>query len=328
MNPSSPESDFGVKPLPSLKRMSTVTPQEIGLDLGAWEIFQHPRFLEIYASHYGWGVVAHHGVLIFARTVPGLGLMRTQVYSPEAGAGSDWHRILSDLPTGRIEVMTNRPAPEAVAMPTSPRDLHSMIIDLRPGAGELFAGFESRTRKAIRRAEREGMTVRLAQNEHDLERFHTVLLRVTRGGTVYQAPDLALLRAIMHAGFSRLYLALHGGEVVGGIFVLANRYAHGFVSAFDPQACGGLPGNLLYWGVIQGEIAAGVPFLDLGAQSLSQQPGLTMAKRSFSPYLVPAYRYEVAPSAWRAKLGDMLRGLKRSKATAPPAPTKATEERD
>ena len=65
--------------------------------------------------------------------------------------------------------------------------------------------------------------------------------------------------------------------------MLTNRYSHGFVSCVAPQACGGLPGNLLYWGVIQGEIEAGIPFLDLGAQSLSQQPGLTMAKRSFSP---------------------------------------------
>jgi hypothetical protein len=329
MSPSLSDADVGDKPHaaePSLKRLSIVTPREMGINLGAWEMFQHPRFLDIYASHYGWRVLAHHGVLIFARSVPGLGLMRTQVYSPEAGGGAQWHRILRDLPAGRIEVMTNAPAPESLARPTSPPDLHSLIIDLRPGIDDLFASFESRTRKAIRRAEREGMTVGPARDLADLDAFHALLMRVTRGGTVYQAPDLSLLHAITRGGFSRLYVARHGGQIVGGAFLLTNRYSHGFVSCFDPQACGGLPGNLLYWGVIQGEIEAGMPFLDLGAQSLSQQPGLTMAKRSFSPFLLPAYRYELTPSPWRARVGDVVRRFRRSSEPAPPAPTKETGE--
>lgn len=324
MNLSSPEACV-LQPAPAvapaIKHLSVVTPAEVGLGVGAWEIFQQPRFLDIYASHFGWKVVAHHGVLIFARSIPGLGLLKTQVYSPEAGGGEQWHRILQDLPTGRIEVMTNAPAPSSLASPVSPPDLYSLIVDLRLGADALFASFEHRTRKAVRRAEKDGMTVRVTQDQKDLAEFHELLLRVTRGGTVYAAPDLSLLGAILRAGFARLYVAHLGSTMAGGAFMLVNRHTHGLVSAFDPAACNGLPGNLLYWGVIQGEIEAGIPFLDLGAQSLSQQPGLTMAKRSFSPYLVPAYRYELSPSRWRARIGDAWR---RFKQPAPPRPTKET----
>ncbi len=107
--------------------------------------------------------------------------------------------------------------------------------------------------------------------------------------------------------------------------MLVNRYSHGYVSVFDRHACGGLPGNLLYWGVIQGEIEAKMPFLDLGAQSLSTHPGITTAKLGFAPHLVPAYRYELAPSRWRATIDDAWRWLKRPKVPALPGPTKVTE---
>ncbi len=298
------------------------------MNLGAWEIFQQPRFLDIYARHFGWSVVEHRGVLIFARSVPGLGLMRTQVYSPEAGAGADWHRILTDLPTGRIEVMTNVPAPDSVATPVSAPDLNSYVIDLRRGTESLFASFESKTRKAIRRADRENMTVRPTQDARDLTKFHEVLVRITRGGTVYHVPALALLHAIMRAGFARLYVMEYGGHIVGGVFLLVNRYSQGYVSGFDRHACNGLPGYLLYWGAIQGEIEAKMPFLDLGAQRASTHPGLTRAKCALSPNLVPVFRYELTLSGWRATVGDAWRWLMRPRVQAPPAPTKAAEEPD
>jgi hypothetical protein len=332
MNHSSPEIEStqtppGAGPAP-LQGAKFATPQELGLEFGAWEIFQHPRFVDVYASYFGWTVMVEHGVVIFARRVPGLGLLRAQAYAPEAGGGADWHRILGDLPAGRIEVMTNAPVPASVAMAVSPPDLHSFLIDLRAGAGGLFERLDTRTRKAIRKGERENLTVRATSDPRDLAGFHEVLWRVTEGGVVYDAPDAGLLLAIMRAGFARLYVIEHGGKIVGGLTLLVNRYSHGYVSAFDRHACNGLPGHLLYWKAIEGEIEAGMPFLDLGAQRLSAHPGITKVKLGFSPALVPAYRYELALSRWRASIGDAWRWIKRPRATAPPVPTTATEVTD
>ncbi|MCM2312168.1 MAG: GNAT family N-acetyltransferase, partial [Steroidobacteraceae bacterium] len=283
-------------PVPAATSASVVTREELGLDFGAWEIFQHPRFVDVYARYFGWTVLVEHGVVVFARRVPGLGILRVQAYSPEAGGGADWHRILGGLPAGRIEVMTNAPTPSSVATPVSAPDLYSFMIDLRGGANALFDNLDARTRKAIRKGERENLTVRVSDDARDLMRFHEVLLRVTGGGVLYDAPDAALLLAIMRAGFARLYVMEHGGQVVGGLVLLVNRYSHGYVSAFDRHACNGLPGHLLYWRAIQGEVEAGIPFLDLGAQRLSVHPGITKVKLGFSPHLVPAYRYELALS--------------------------------
>lgn len=305
-----------------------VTREELGLEFGAWEIFQHPRFVDVYARHFGWTVLVEHGVVVFARRIPGLGLVRAQAYAPEAGGGADWHRILAGLPAGRVEVMTNAPTPASVARPVSAPDLHSFVIDLRAGAGALYERLDTRTRKAIRRGERENLTVRLSDDPADLTRFHEVLWRVTGGGVVYDAPDAALLLAIMRAGFGRLYVMEYGGNVVGGLMLLVNRYAHGYVSTFDRHACNGLPGHLLYWRAIEGEIEARRPFLDLGAQRLSAHPGITKVKLGFSPHLVPAYRYELALSSWRASVVDAWAWLKRPRARAQPVTRTATEATD
>jgi hypothetical protein len=74
---------------------------------------------------------------------------------------------------------------------------------------------------------------------------------------------------------------------------------------------------------MQGEIEAGMPFNDMGAQSLVSHPSLTAAKRIFSPLLVPAYRYELTHSRWRAVLYDGWRSMRRRKEEAAPVSAEA-----
>jgi hypothetical protein len=314
-SPDSPEAHLDEAPhhgaQPCACGLRIVTREELDAYAGTWEALQEPALLDLYARHYGWRPMEHGGVRVAGRSFPGIGLLRAKVYSPEA-AGADWHRVLSALPAGHVEVMTNEALPRGVASPLSPPDLYSFIVDLRPGADGVFASFKPNTRKVIRRAQREGMTVRGPCDPGELPAFHEVLLRVTRGGQVYEAPDLALLQAILRAGFGRLYLLEYRGRLVGGLVVLVNRHAQGYLLAFDREASDGLTSYLLFWGAMKGEIEAGMPFLDLGAQSLSMHPGLTNAKRSFCPVLLPAYRYELKPSCWRAPLDGTVQWFRRS----------------
>lgn len=290
--------------------MDVLSPVELGMDFGCWEVLQQPAFLELFARQFGWSVISHRRVHLIGRRVPGVGLIRAKVFSPEASAGAEWHRALEDLPAGHIEVMTNATPHGAAALPVSPSDLYSFVVDLRRGSDALFASFKAQTRNAIRRGLREGMRVQATQERSDLSKFYDVLQRVTRNGTLYDVPDLCLLRSIMDAGFGRLYVIGRSGETFGGMFLLTHVYSHAYLLAFDRKASNRLPGNLLYWGAMQGEIEAGVPFLDLGAQSLSEDPArLNFTKRGFSPYLVPAFRYQFTACRWRAKLDVALRRL-------------------
>lgn len=286
------------------------TPDALGFNLGAWEIFQEPRFLDIYARHYRQEVMQHRGMLLLARKMPVAGTLYAKLFSPEASAGVDWRPLLEDLRVGQLEVLTNRPTTSPTAFTTTAGGLYSMLVDLRVGADTLFSGFEGRARKAVRRAAKAGMQIRLAQDKKDVADFHALLEKVTDQGRRYEVPSLELLEAIRQAGFGHLYLAVYQQRIAGGIYVLSNRYAHGFVSGYDPQACDGLPGNLLYWKTMLGEMGRGIPFFDLGAQNLGDNPNLTLAKRVYAPVLLPAFRYELQPSPCRNKLLMAWRKLK------------------
>ncbi len=293
-----------------LTGLEVADPGDLGFTLGGWEIFQHAPFLEIFARHHRASVVRHQGLLLIARRVRGIGMLRAQVLSPEAAGADEWSRCLDGLPVGQIEVITNRRATSASLRPTPPADMYSMVIDLRDGSEALLARFEPRARKAIRRGRAGGLRVLVAEDRVDVSRFHALLEHVSGQGRRYGVPALPLLTDLLESGHGRLYMALHRDRLVGGVFVLAHRYAHGLVSGFAPEQCGGLPGNVLYWETLVGEMARGMPFFDLGTQSLTVNPGITLAKRSYSPVLVPAFRYEIRPSPWRGALNATFQSLR------------------
>lgn len=283
---------------PSPGRLCRMSAADIGLALGAWEVFQHRPLLEIYARHYRHRVIDVDGVLAVVKHLPGLGPLRAQVYSPEANAGASWSQRLSDLPVGELVVMSNQPAQGHWPAPVDP-DLVSLVIDLRGRPDALFSRFEKRARSANRKGERAGMEILPSDDGDDLAAFHAVLMRLSVGGSRFPVPPLTLLSALLSARHATLYLARMGGLILGGCVVLRHRYTHALVSCFDSQACGGLPSTNLYVQTMLHEQAHGIPFLDLGPHNVQTQAGLFHAKRAFSPLIVPAYRYTRPGAGWR-----------------------------
>lgn len=279
-----------------------------------WAMYQDRRFLEICTRHYGWALADWSGVLGLERRLAGLGGLRGRVWSPEARAPGAWAHALADSRVGVIDVVTN----EAIDLPgfqlTSPADLVSMIVRIEDDLDTMFAGFEKRLRNGIKKGKSAGMAIDLAEHPYELEMFHRLLMAITHGGVRYEVPPIPVLEALLQERMGRLYLARWRGQVVGGLFVLGGLLTHGFVSGFDPTACDGLPSSALYWDAIKAESARGCRYLDLGAQSPSEHPSLAFAKRAFRPIHIPAYRYTVVASAWRARLVraiDAIRGRSR-----------------
>lgn len=287
--------------------------QEIPETLGGWEIYQHRPFLEIVARHYRIGIIERAGVLMLARNYPILGALSARLNGPEASGHPEWQTLIGQGDCGSIDVLTNRPITNGRAQLDSPPDLTTLLVDLRDGEQPTFNRMQSRCRKAVRHAQRGGLEIRQGTSDTDLAAFHARLLDVIRGGKVFPAPPIELLGQILAGGFGELHLAVLRGEVVGGGFVLRHRYAHGLALCLDPKIADGLSSNLLYWEAIRSAAAQGLPFFDLGTHSLSELPQLTMAKRAFSPLMVPAYRYTVTERRWRKAL---TRGAGRLKAAS------------
>lgn len=289
----------------------TVSPSVIGSS--PWEAFQSAALLAVCERHYGWKARNWSGVRGLARHLPLVGDLRARVFGPEASVGAAWAERLAVAPAGCIDVMTNVSVTDDRFECVSPPDLVSMLVNLDGGRDALFERFEGRARKAVRRAQREGLEVTCHAHAREVRPFHELLMRLTGGGQLYEVPPLPLLELLHEAGLARLHVARWQGVTIGGICVIGNVVAHGYVSGFDAAACNGLPGSLLYWETMSAEAEGGCRWFDLGAQSPSGQPGLALAKRAYSPVHVPAFRYMVKPTTTRAALARALLSLRNSR---------------
>jgi len=156
--------------------------------------------------------------------------------------------------------------------------LHTLNLT-RP-AERIFGGFHpSSTRRAIRRAEREGLVYETGNSEHLLSCFYG-LLRLTRRRHGLPPQPRAWFRnlsACLRDGLA-VHVAMKGGLPVAGILTLSFKktlvYKYGGSDA-RYHRLGGMP--FVFWRAIQGAQAQGIQELDLGRSDVDQ-PGLTAFK--------------------------------------------------
>ena len=161
-------------------------------------------------------------------------------------------------------------------------------LDLARPAEQIFAGFHaSSTQRAIRRAEREGLSYEAGTSGPLLSAFYR-LLRLTRRRHGLPPQPMAWFRNLIACLTSTrvarpgqgatIHLASKDGMPVAGILTLTfNRsmvYKYGGSDAAH-HSLGGMP--FLFWRAIQAAKALGVEELDLGRSDLDQ-PGLIAFK--------------------------------------------------
>ena len=153
-------------------------------------------------------------------------------------------------------------------------------VDLARTAEQVFAGFHaSSTQRAIRRAEREGLSYEAGRSESLLSSFYR-LLRLTRRRHGLPPQPLAWfsnLAACLGDGLT-IHVASKDGVAIAAILTLTFKktvvYKYGGSDA-EHHALGGMP--FLFWRAIQHAQAEGVEELDLGRSDLDQ-PGLIAFK--------------------------------------------------
>ncbi len=94
------------------------------------------------------------------------------------------------------------------------------LVDLRPEAATILAGFHRSMRRNIRLAFRRGLTVRTGRTEEDWQAFYALLTETANrdGFGIHTWPYFAALRDTMEdSGLVTLFLAEHDGRPVGGL---------------------------------------------------------------------------------------------------------------
>jgi CelD/BcsL family acetyltransferase involved in cellulose biosynthesis len=159
-------------------------------------------------------------------------------------------------------------------------------MDLRPDLDALWNRLDGSARRAIRKAEKQGVVVYQAQDEADLRAFFEMHLGVRKRKYRLLAQPYRFFQNIWHhciqEGRGALLVAAYEGHIIGGALFLEwkNRLYYKF-NASAPQELAVRPNDLVIWHGIQYGKSRGHSFLDFGLSDW-EQDGLVRYKRKFA----------------------------------------------
>lgn len=265
-------------------------------------VFHSPSWIQVLTDTYGWEASAYVIVDEAGEPCAGIPLCRiTDMFGERIVAlpFSDYcDPLIRDAESWRV--LIEKLLPEQV--PIKLRCLHNDVplsdkrfslvkqarwhrLDLRPDLEALWKTMHDSTHRAIRKSEREGLTVRMAESEPDLRVFFEMHLKIRKYKYGLLAQPYSFLQNIWRHfveprhGF--LMLAIHEDKIVAGDFFL--EWKDTLYYKFNASLHDDLshrPNDLLIWHGIQEGKKRGLTYLDFGLSDIDQE-GLIRYKRKF-----------------------------------------------
>jgi len=158
-------------------------------------------------------------------------------------------------------------------------------LDLRPELDVLWNAMHDATHRAIRKSERAGLTLRVAQSEQELRSFFEMHLKIRKYKYGLLAQPYSFFqniwRQFVDSQHGFLLLAIHEDKIVAGDFFLdwKDTLYYKF-NASLPDDLSHRPNDLLIWEGIQRGKDFGLAYLDFGLSDVDQE-GLIRYKRKF-----------------------------------------------
>lgn len=246
----------------------------------------------------GYGIIRVHSSPYVVTDTPYLGPLVAEGVSSQAL----WEALLGHAQQGGMDfvrlftrVGVGRPVVGGVPAVVQRKTTH--ILDLTPGEGVLWKGMEGRCRTAVRKAEKDGVTVHAMVDDAALERFVDMLEGVyARQGLASPNPR-AFYRDVWSTFGGREVVGLtaqHAGrDIAGALFVMDARDAY-YISGASAGDCGRLsPNNILQWEALRLAITRGVVRYDFVGSDI---PRIARFKESFGGQLHEYWCVEYAPS--------------------------------
>ncbi len=157
-------------------------------------------------------------------------------------------------------------------------------LDLRGGVEQVFSGFDSSARRAVRKGERSGLTVEVSRTEEAVQQFYRLHARTRRRHGVPPQPlsfFLSIYREIIESGSGFVVLAYRSAQPVAGaiFFEFCGRAIYKFGASDESlQALRG--NNFVMSHGIRHLAENGAESLHFGRTSCSNE-GLRRFKRSW-----------------------------------------------
>jgi lipid II:glycine glycyltransferase (peptidoglycan interpeptide bridge formation enzyme) len=188
-------------------------------------------------------------------------------------------------------------------------------LDLRPQDAEIFGRLHpSHTKRAIRRAEREGLEYETGTSEQMLGAFYQ-LLRSTRRRHGVPPPPLTWFRNILAflGDHVAIHLASKNRQPIASLLTLSFKntmlYKYGCSDAAHHR-CGAMP--FLFWRLIQDARARGFEELDLGRSDVDQagliafKDHLGAARSRLTYYTYPKSARHFVHNGWMRSLAKQV----------------------
>ena len=189
---------------------------------------------------------------------------------------------------------------------------HGHVLGLNARSEDNFENFDSSVQRAIRKAEREGVTVEFGTDLAAVRDYYELHCRTrTKHGAPPQPFRFfrALGEHVLQKGQGFIALARHGRRpIAGAVFLQFGHTAIYKFSASDERCQEWRGANLVLWQSIRRLIASGAMELDFGKTSLSNE-GLRRFKRNWGAEerLIRYARYDFRQSGF-VKISDMAAG--------------------
>lgn len=159
-------------------------------------------------------------------------------------------------------------------------------LDLQPSEAELWQGLDESAKRAIRKAERMGVSIRLADHPQDLRSFFELHLNTRKAKYQLLTQPYAFFEQIWQRFIEQqrgiLMLAMHQEQVIGATLFL--EWQKCLFYKFNTSSAHHLalrPNDLMIWSGIRYAKSRGLSSLDFGLSDWDQE-GLVRYKRKFA----------------------------------------------
>lgn len=176
-------------------------------------------------------------------------------------------------------------------------------LDLSIGIGELFVRFQSPVRRAIRKAEKSGLTVEASQTREAMVDFYRLHVRTRRRhGLPPQSLSffLNIHEEIIRANLGFVILAKSGTRsIAAAVFFHSGEDALFKFGASDERIQGFRGNNLVMWEGIKQLVGKGLKTLHFGRTSIDND-GLRSFKRSWGTEeeMIEYFRFALRSNVW------------------------------
>lgn len=267
------------------------------------DVFHSPAWLRVLGESYGFDLRARVAVDDGGEPVAGIPFCRvdgvkgprvsslpfSDYCDPLVDTTGDWDLLVEPLVDPKIPLTLRAlhntiPTGDRRFETTGNAKWHAVVLD--EDLDDIWAGLSASARRAVRKAEAEGVEVRQATSRADLRAFFEMHLRVRKYRHGLLAQPYAFFENIydefLDRGAGTLLLAESDGKVAGGVLYLQwkDRLYYKF-NAWDSGSSTTRPNDAIMWAGIRYAKEAGLSLVDLGLSDADQE-GLLRYKRKYA----------------------------------------------